>query len=271
VRRGKSGSFSRSLRAAALIAAGCALIALLPATSAGELIAEQNLLISVDGRMVPKTLPRRGTAPVRVEVRGSIATTDGGPAPQLERFELELNRHGRLFDQGLPRCKLSRLRNATTKQALSRCRDALVGRGHGAAEILLPEQAPFPASGRVLAFNARIGGKKAVIGHVYGRVPVPVTTIVPFTISKRRSGPFGWRIVAHLPTLAADWGYVSRFRMTFGRMYTYKGKRRSYLNAGCPAPPGFPSALYPAVRATYRFETGQNVTTQLDRTCKVRP
>lgn len=243
------------------------MLAAAPASS--ETITEQNLIITVNGDLAPKTLPRKGTAPVRVNVSGSIATSDGALAPQLAQFELEVNRHGKLYTEGLPTCKLGQLKNSTTKQALKRCKGALVGRGYGAADIALPEQSPFPAQGKVLAFNATIKGRPALIGHVYGRAPVPVTTIVPFRILRATSKPFGHRIVADLPTVAADWGYVSEFRISFGRRYTHQGKRRSYLNAGCPAPRGFPGALYPAVRATYRFEGGQSVSRVLERECRV--
>jgi len=253
-----------------VLAASIAVLAILPFGEAtAELIQVENLLITVNGGVVPKKLPRQGNAPVRIKVSGSIATTDGKLAPQLEQFELEVNRHGRLLDRGLPRCNIAELRDATTKQALRNCRDALVGHGFGAAEIALPDQAPFPAQGRLLAFNARLAGRRAVVGHVYGAEPVPVTTIVPFRIAKARSRPFGARIVAELPTVAADWGYVSEFRMTIGRRFRHAGKRRSYLNASCPAPRELSSALFDAVRATYRFEGGRTVQTTLQRQCKV--
>lgn len=243
---------------------------LLPGVAQTEVIQRENLVVTVRGGIAPKQLPRRGLAPVSVRVSGEIATTDGKPPPQLRQFELEVNRHGRVFDRGLPVCRRGQLEDVTTKGALRACRGALVGEGTVLAEVALPDQAPFPTDGRLLAFNARIGGRRAVLGHVYGATPLPVTTVIPFRVLKARGKPFGERLVAELPSVAAEWGYVTEFGMHFGRRYKQGGKRRSYLNAGCPAPRGFPGALFEAVRATYSFEDGQVLRTTLRRSCRAR-
>jgi hypothetical protein len=248
----------------------CLSAALIAAPARTETIQEKNLVVTVNGGIVPKKLPRRGRAPVSIRVAGKIATTDGLAPPQLRQFELEVNRHGRVFDRGLPRCRRPQLEDATTAQALRACRGALVGRGRVLAEVALPDQAPFPADGALLAFNARDGGRRAVLGHVYGTTPLPVTTVVPFRVGRARGRTFGARLTAELPTVAAEWGYVTDFAMRFGRRYREGGERRSYLNAGCPAPRGFPGALFDAVRASYRFEGGQTLETTLQRACTAR-
>lgn len=250
-----------ALSAAVLVAGG-------PAR--GETIQEENLVLEIDGGIAPKKLPRSGLAPVEVRVAGQIHTTDGQAPPTLREFSLDVNRHGKVFDRGLPRCRRSQLRDATTARALEACRRALVGRGHVSAEVTLPDQAPFPAEGELLAFNVRIDGRRAVLGHVFGTDPVPTTTVVPFLVGKAPGRTFGARLTALLPTVAADWGYVADFRMSFGRRYRHDGRRRSYLNASCPAPRGFPGALFPLARASYRFEGGRQLSTTLQRECRVR-
>src|SRR5262245_5847726 len=160
-----------AVAAGALI--GCVALA---GVASGETIQEQNLVVTVRGGVTPKRLPRHRDAPVRVRVEGEIGTTDGLAPPDLKQFEIEVNRHGHVFDRGLPTCRRGQLETTTTSEALRRCGPALVGRGHVSADIALPDQAPFPAEGTLLAFNARIDGHRAVFGHVYGRVPVPVTT-----------------------------------------------------------------------------------------------
>src|SRR5262249_186803 len=175
-------------------------------------------------------------------------TTDGRQPPRLLRFSLDVNRHGQVFDRGLPLCRRSQLRDATTAKALKRCRGALVGRGHVSAHIFLPEQAPFPAEGTLLAFNARIHGHRAVLGHVYGLEPIAPRAGVPFIVRRAPRAPYGARITALLPSVASDWGFIAGFSMNFGRSYSFGGIRRSYLSAGCPAPAGFPGAPFDLVR-----------------------
>jgi hypothetical protein len=239
------------------------------ATASGELIQQGNLQISFDGQITPKRLPRHGMAPVSVAMSAEIGTTDGSKPPQLQYITLEINRHGRLTPQGLPSCRRGQLAFATTHQALRRCRDALVGRGHVSAKIALPEQAPLPSEGELLAFNGHLHGHPVIYGHVYGATPLPITLVVPFAVA-RTGGRFGTRLQAAMPQVAADWGYVTDFRMTLGRRYRAGGKRRSYLNAGCPAPKGFPGALFTLARGTYSFGDGRQLQSSLVRNCMVR-
>ena len=39
------------------------------------------------------------------------------------------------------------------------------------ADVAFPEQSTFPSHGRVLAFNAVVGGKRAILAHIYGAQP----------------------------------------------------------------------------------------------------
>lgn len=55
---------------------------------------------------------------------------------------------------------------------------------------VFPEQATFPTQGHILAFNAAYGGEEAILAHVYGTEPVPITRILVFRIRRRR-GTFG--------------------------------------------------------------------------------
>lgn len=63
---------------------------------------KDNLRISVDGKLAPKKLPRKGTAPVSVSVGWDISTADGSPPPRLKTLKVEINRHGVLDYAGLP-------------------------------------------------------------------------------------------------------------------------------------------------------------------------
>ena len=51
-------------------------------------------------------------------------------------------------------------------------------------------------------------------------------------------------IKTSLPKSARKWAYVTHFDMKLRRIYTYQGKKHSYVSAGCAAPDGFPGAVY---------------------------
>lgn len=253
-------------RLIALVAAG----GLLVATGAdGEVAQEGNLIVAFGGSISPKALPREGAAPVRVSVETTVKTTDGAdPPPQLRAIAIAINRKGRIFDRGLPTCRVRKIQPATMAAARRICGGAIVGSGRVAVRVLLANQPPFTFRGPLLVFNARrSGGKRRLLAQVYGTRP-PSAFVLTFKIL-RRPGEFGTMIRTVLPESAREWAYVTHFEMRLQRRYVYRGVRRSFVNAGCPAPEGFPGAIYKFARGTFEFVNGQRVTSTLIRDCKV--
>ena len=70
----------------------------------------------------------------------------------LQRIELAINRRGQLRTAGVPTCRLAEIQPSTNRGALEACRPSLVGEGTFTANVELPQQAPFPSRGKVLAF-----------------------------------------------------------------------------------------------------------------------
>jgi hypothetical protein len=239
------------------------------ASLAGAEVKQQgNLRVRFEGELTPHALPRSGTAPVKVAVGAKIAATNGKTPPQLRQISIAINRNGRLEAKGLPLCRLEAIQPSTTADALSACRSSLVGEGSFSAKVLLPQQAPFPSTGKVFAFNGRIDGHPAIFAHVYGTQPVPTSYTIPFVVSSAK-GTFGTVLSASLPQVTSEWGYVTGLQMTLGRNFSYRGERRSYLSAGCPAPKGFPGATFPFARASFGFGK-ETLTSTLTRSCGVR-
>jgi hypothetical protein len=236
----------------------------------GELVQRGNLRLAFNGSFAPHALPRERTAPVTVNLSGSVATADGTRPPQLRRISISINRYGRLFTRGLPTCRAGELESTSSQAALARCRGALVGSGHFAANVDFPSLAPFPVKGRMLAFNSRVGGRKAIVLHIHGSNPVEATVVLTFHISHPRHGTFGTVLTTKIPKIASDLGYVTDINLTFGRRYRYAGKERSFLSARCAAPAGFPGALFNFARGSFTFANGQTLTTTLARDCLVR-
>jgi hypothetical protein len=236
--------------------------------ASAEVIQKGNVRVAFDGRITPNKLPREGLAPVKVAVDTTIAAAKGGKAPpQLTRVQIAINRHGRLDPTGLPVCEVSDIQPATTEKALEACRGSLVGEGHFSAEVALSKQGTYPSEGKMLAYNGTYKGKPAILGHVYGNEPVPTSFTLPFVIAKAK-GTFGTTLTATLP--AADDNFVTGLDLTLSRSFTYKGEKRSYASAGCPAPKGFPGATFPFAKASYAFVGGKKLSSTLTRSCKAR-
>lgn len=253
---------------------GLGVVAIVAAASAGvaqgELTREGNLIVSLQGDISPRALPRDRLAPVTVHIEGAVKTLNGSQPPQLRRLAIALNSHGRVFSRGLPVCTAGRLQQTSTKGALSICGPALVGRGRFEARVALPTLVPFPAKGALLAFNGRRGDRQAILIHVYGTKPTPVTLILPLTIDRGRGGTFGTLLSARFPRIAADLGYVTRVEFTIGRRYRHEGRMHSFLSARCAAPAGFPGAIFPFAKGTFIFANDQKLATSLIRDCRVR-
>jgi hypothetical protein len=58
--------------------------------------------------------------------------------------------------------------------------------------------------------------------------------------------------------------------MKLSRNYSYKGKRHSYVSAGCPAPKGFSAANFKFARTTFGFQGGKSIDSTLTRNCHAR-
>jgi hypothetical protein len=254
----------------AAIAASLLFLTLASAALAKVYIQKDNVRVAFSGRIAPHELPRVGAAPVVVSVSAGITTTDRTPPPQLRRIKLEINRVGHLDARGLPTCPFRQIQPASTTAAITACSSALVGHGTFRAKVALPEQSPFPSNGRILAFNGRMHGRSVILAHIYGTLPLPTSFTLPFEIEHRRTGTYGLTLIAHLPHVAAEWGFVHGVSLTLGRNFHYHGRRHSYISAGCPAPPGFPGATFPLTRMAFDFDGGMHLKSVIVRDCHAR-
>jgi hypothetical protein len=255
-------------RALSALPVAVLLLAIVPCARA-ELVERGDLFVRFHGGLAPTALPRDALAPIRVSVHGTVKTLSGERPPALRRISLELNRGGVLDSRGLPSCHLRELVSTGDGQALANCGDALVGSGSYLANTAFPEQLTFPTSGHILAFNAVVGGRPAILAHVYGTEPVAMTRIITFHI-RHRPGSYGTVLSGALPAALNRYGYVKRIDLSFFRRFVFRGVRRSYLSASCPAPRGFPGAVFPFARASMGFADGRTLSSTLTRSCRVR-
>lgn len=248
----------------------CAALLLGAGIARGEIKGSDGLFVSFNGGFTPHALPRDRDVPVTVKLDFSVKTADGTKPPQLRTIRLAVNRYGRLTTAGLPTCRAALLESTDSQSALSRCRSALVGHGKFGAIVELPDRAPFPVKGRMLAFNGRAHGGQAILLHIHGSIPVDVTVVLTFEIHHPPHGKFGTVLTTKIPRIASDLGYVNDVSLVFDRTYRHKGVRRSFLSARCAAPAGFPGALFSFTKASFLFADGKRLTPTLVRDCLVR-
>jgi hypothetical protein len=258
------------LRRAGLIAATLLIALGTAAVARAEVEQGDGVLVNFDGGISPRALPRDGLAPVAVAVDSNFKSTEGvDPPPQLRTISIGINHAGKIYDRGLPTCRVRKVQPATIRAAKRLCRGAIVGRGHVQVRIHLANQPPFTFKGPMLVFHAkRSGGQRRLIAQVYGRKP-PSAFVLNFKIVDKK-GTFGTVIKTSLPKPARQWAYVTHFDMRLRRIYTYEGQEHSYVSASCAAPDGFPGAVFSFARANFGFAGGEHVETTLVRDCRVR-
>lgn len=255
-------------RALALSAALLAVLILaLPA--AAERSQRGHLIVAVNGGVSPLELPRDHPAPVALRIGGRIETEEGSPLPRMTRVRLAIAGRGVLDTAGLPVCPRARLRNASTAQAMRRCRGALVGRGRLEANAFVANQKPFPIKASLLAFNGRTAsGGAAVWVHAFATNP-PLAIVLPFVVA-RHGQRLGTVLSARVPPALGDLPHLASFELNLFRRYRHHGVRRSYLSASCPAPANFTEGFLTFAHATYSFAGGKELDVGAVRRCHIR-
>ena len=231
-----------------------------------EVVQKAGIRVNFEGELAPKALPRTGQAPVRVSVGAKIAPPAAAKPPRLKRISIAINSAGRFSPSTLPLCTMRDIQPATTENALAACGSSLVGTGTFAAKVLLPQQASFPAGGKLYAFNGRYRGRPAILAHVYGTDPVPTSFTLPFTLTTGK-GELGTVLTASLAGAAGEAGYITELSLDLGK--TTGSAKGAYISAACPAPRGFGGGVFTFAKATFDF-VGSQLTATLIRNCKVR-
>jgi hypothetical protein len=248
---------------------GLALLAGCTATVArGERAQKGNLIVSLDGELAPLALPRDRPAPISVHLEGGLQTSDRAQLPRVSQIEIGLPSQGVLSTLGLPRCAPRLLRDAKPPEALAACRDALIGKGRLQASVALPNQDVFPVEAGVLAFNARIGGRRAVLLHAYTANPATVS-VLPLRL-ERGSGRFGLTLAGDLASALGPWPRLRSFDLTLFRRYSYRGHPRSYLSASCPIPLSQTAAFFSLAKLSFGLADGRRISVAIARSCRAR-
>jgi hypothetical protein len=234
--------------------------ALIALTVAGIATAEKpvkvragNLELTFNGGFSPKTLSKTKLTPITLTVSGQIRTLDGTHIPAIKEFNVETDKNGAIEVKGLPVCTAKKLQSQDTKHAEAICRSAIIGSGTATAEIAFPEQAPIPATSKIIAFNGGFkGGVTTLFIHAYLTVPTPAAIVTTVKIKKIHNGRYGLLAVSSIPKIAGGSGSVKSFSLTINK--------KGVLLAKCPD--GKLQAHGTAV-----FVEGTRVSGEVVRTC----
>lgn len=216
-----------------LVALGAIAAAALAAGSAsGALVEVDNIVLRADGGFKPQSLPRHRFAPIDFNGRVDLSARGGGKPSPLRQALIDFDHDGRLGVGGLPSCAPESIAEATTVEARSICRGAIVGRGHVEARVTL-ESGEVRVRSPLTVFNGpRLEGKPTAVLHARTTVPATQTYAIVAPIEKRH-GDFRYRVRVDLPPIAAGYGAISHVDVKIGRRYRSGGKQRSYVSARC--------------------------------------
>lgn len=215
--------------AVAVVAAG------ITSTAFGTTVRAGNLILTLNGDALPRKLPAKRFAPIKLKASGAIRTADGSQPPAQQRLFLEFDRNGTVFNNGLPSCSQRQLENRTTRQADRVCGRARIGTGRGVASVEFPDQAPFNAAGPIRIYNGPgRGARKSIMVHTYVAIPAPTAIVIPGRLNTRyRGGRYGTSVDLRIPLIAGGFGSITKFDTTTVRFFRFRGRKRSYLYARC--------------------------------------
>lgn len=228
------------------------------------------MIATFDGGFSPNRLPRKTSASIGIHVSGSFRSASGDQAglPQLRRIAVAINREGKLFDRGLPTCAPRQIDPSSQAAARAACGAAIIGHGHVSVQARVPTQLPFDVRAKLVVFNGPWrGGSKLIYAEAYARDP-PGAFLIVFRL-QRRPGTLGTVLSTTLPIATRSWLYLTSFELNLRRRYFYDGRRRSLISAGCNAPPGFSTAIFPFARASYSFTNGRTLNLAQNGICTV--
>jgi hypothetical protein len=238
-----------------------------PRPADGELA---QAVIGVSGETVPVKLPRSHMVPATLRLGFTSRATSTPTTPELTAIRLEISRDLAFQTAGLPSCPISELYSESS-DAKQVCAGSLVGSGIVISEVTLPGQAPVTIEGRLLAFYDFGEGQPRLLAQVTSTGALPLTYVIPFTISRSR-GIYGtilsveqMRFIegicerghpncfSQTYTYKGIYGHISKFELTVDRQFVHAGKRTSVVSADCPASGSSSSAVFPLVSVNLTY------------------
>lgn len=243
---------------------GLALALVFPASAlaGGALVEYKDIVLRADGTFAPRTLPKRGFAPIRFQGHFDIESRSGARPATLTQAVIKFDSDGRLFAGDLPTCPAESIAQASVEEARAKCKGAIVGTGNVGATIALAGGL-VPASSELTVFNAPpIEGNPAIVLHAQTTVPGTQTFAIPVPI-ERIHGPYSYRATIDIPPIAAGLGSLTHLDVKIGRRFREGGRERSYVSARC-------SVGVLLTRGRFTFSDGTVIEGSVEKFCRAK-
>lgn len=219
------------------VALAVAVVSLAGVASAREkpiVVQTGNLVLTVNGGVTPKTLPKNEMVPIGFHGQAHLGTLDGSHPPAFEETIFDIDKDVAVDVSSLPVCHRGRLESRTTAEARRACPGAILGNGTVKVEVAFPEQQPIESTGPLVFFNGgERNGVTTFYVHAYVAVPAPTAVITVVKATREAKGPYGLRVVAHDPVVAGGSGSATFFSLHIFRYVEVDGRKRGFLFARC--------------------------------------
>jgi hypothetical protein len=218
--------------------------------------------LSMNDGFTPKALSKSELTPVSLVASGAIKELDGSHPPALRELTMEFDEAIGFHADGIPSCGRRVLGETTeTMAARKTCRSALIGEGKMTVQVAYPENTPINVFSKLLVFKGgESEGTTTLLIHAYFANPISSSIVIPVTVEKHRSGPFGTLAVAKIPQIADGAGSITKFDLRIVKSVGVAGGRVSPISASCPN-----GKL--RVLSLGKFEDGSKLQTEVIRAC----
>ena len=221
-----------ALAAFAILALAAVAVAEKPTT-----VQAGNLILTINGKVTPKALPKATLAPISLTAQGKIATADGNHPPALKEVVIDTDKNGTIDARGVPTCKQGQLEAHDDRSGSQDLQGGDRRHRHHRRRGRIPRtKADSDIHSQLTAFNGPGGGKGSatILIHAFLTTPISAAIVTTVKVKKRPSGRYGTRSVALVPKIANGSGSVTAFSLTFPKkLFAYKGKKHGYLLAKC--------------------------------------
>jgi len=191
-----------------------------------------NIIATFGGNSIPKAMPKNKFVPVKANIFGKVATSDGTHVSALREAVVDFDKDIKINPKGLPVCKPGQLEARNTTAAKRVCGKTEVGSGLAHAEIAFPEQRPITVTSPITIFNGGGNARRTkLLIHTFLTVPVPAAIVTQVNIKKKGAGITS---TSKVPVIAGGSGSVLDFKFNIGRSFKYKGKKTALNMAKCP-------------------------------------
>jgi hypothetical protein len=239
-------------------------------TAAGVASAVQSpVLVGADGNtqsigvnITPKNRSATKPTPATLEVTtatDNATTPNGVPIPAVQAI-VDFPKGTTIYNKGYPTCDQAVLQNTSTEKALEECKRAKIGNGEGTLDLVVGEKV-FPVVAGMTVFNGvPSGGKPVILLHLYSQTPVQTTVVLVGVVKNFNKQGFGPRLDVAIPLIAGGQGAVTGVKIKVFKTYSFKGKKRSYINATCPTKSW-------KARGEFVFKDGESLTPSVKGKC----